>query len=82
MKNVKALGLLALAVIAGLAAALYAAGWVSQRANVAAEKVVVAAVDIELGSKINPQMLTLVEWPSGSIPAGAFREIKMCRTAY
>jgi pilus assembly protein CpaB len=76
MKNIKALGLLALAIIAGLAAALYSAGWVSQRANVASQKVVVAAVDIELGSKINPQMLTLVEWPSGSLPAGSFNDIK------
>jgi pilus assembly protein CpaB len=76
MRNIKALGLLALAVIAGLAAALYAAGWVSQRANVESQKVVVAAVDIELGSKINPQMLTLAEWPSGSLPDGAFHDIK------
>src|SRR4051812_46673662 len=76
MKNLKAIGLLVLAVIAGLAAAIYAAGWVSQRATVAATKVVVAAVDIELGSKINPQMLTTVEWPSGSIPPGAFQDPK------
>jgi pilus assembly protein CpaB len=76
MRNIKALGLLLLAVVCGLAAAIYAAGWVSQRANVASQKVVVAAVDIELGSKINPQMLTTVEWPSGSIPAGAFRNVK------
>jgi pilus assembly protein CpaB len=76
MKNIKALALLALAIIAGLAAALYSAGWVSQRATVASQKVVVAAVDIELGSKINPQMLTMVDWPSGSMPEGAFRDIK------
>jgi pilus assembly protein CpaB len=76
MRNIKALALLALAIIAGLAAALYAAGWVSQKANVAAQKIVVAAVDIELGSKINPQMLALAEWPSGSMPDGAFHEIK------
>jgi pilus assembly protein CpaB len=76
MRNIKALGLLLLAIVAGLAAAIYAAGWVSQRANVASQRVVVAAVDIELGSKINPQMLSTVDWPSGSIPAGAFNDIK------
>jgi pilus assembly protein CpaB len=76
MRNIKALGLLLLAIVAGLAAAIYAAGWVSQRANVASQHVVVAAVDIELGSKINPQMLATVEWPSGSIPAGAFQDVK------
>jgi pilus assembly protein CpaB len=50
--------------------------WVSQRANFAATKVVVAAVDIELGSKINPQMLTTVEWPTTSVPEGAFKDAK------
>lgn len=73
-RNAKALGMLLLAVVAGLAAAIYAAGWVSQRAN-SSQKVVVAAVDIELGSKINPQMLTVVEWPSVSVPEGAFKDV-------
>jgi pilus assembly protein CpaB len=74
MKNIKALGLLFLALVTGLAAAVYAAGWVAQRGNIASTKVVVAAVDIELGTKINPQMLTTLEWPSLSIPEGAFRD--------
>jgi len=76
MKNVKAIALLALAVLAGLAAAVFAANWVAQRGNIASTKVVVAAVDIELGSKINPQMLTVVDWPAGSTPPGAFTDMK------
>lgn len=76
MKNLKALGLLVLAIVAGLAAALYAAGWVAQRGNVASRKVAVAAVDIELGSKINPQMISLVDWPASSVPEGAFTDLK------
>jgi pilus assembly protein CpaB len=66
--------LLVLAIVTGLAAALYAAGWVAQRAAVASQQVVVAAVDIELGSRITQQMLTTAEWPTGSTPPGAFRE--------
>ncbi|MEJ6022093.1 Flp pilus assembly protein CpaB [Ramlibacter sp. PS4R-6] len=76
MRNMKATVLLGIAVAAGLAAALYAAGWVAQRASVASQQVVVAAVDIELGSRMHPQMLTTVEWPTGSTPPGAFRELK------
>jgi pilus assembly protein CpaB len=76
MKNLKAIGLLALALFAGLAAAIYAAGWVSQRANLAVSKVVVAAVDIDLGTKVTPQMLTIVEWPQASKPEGAFTDVK------
>jgi pilus assembly protein CpaB len=76
MKNMKAVGLMILAVIMGLAAAVYAAGWVAQRGNIASTQVVVAAVDIELGSRINPQMVSLVAWPRGSLPDGAFQDVK------
>jgi pilus assembly protein CpaB len=76
MKNIKAIVLLVLALTAGLAAAVYAAGWVSQQASIASNKVVVANTDIQLGTRINPQMLTMVDWPSGSIPLGAFKDTK------
>ncbi|HEY1225961.1 MAG TPA: Flp pilus assembly protein CpaB, partial [Ramlibacter sp.] len=76
MKNIKAFAMLALAVLIGLAAAVYAARWAAQRGNISASRVVVAAVDIELGSRINPQMLTTVEWPAGSVPTGAFNDAK------
>ena len=79
MKNIKALGLLVLALILGLAAAVYAASWLAQRGNIASTKVVVAAVDIELGSKINPQMLTTSEWPSESVPSDAFKDVAQLR---
>ena len=75
MKNLKAFGLLFLALVIGLTAAVYAANMAS-RQSLASNKIVVAAVDIELGGKITPQMLTSVDWPSGSVPAGAFSEVK------
>lgn len=76
MKNIKAIGLLLLALVIGLTAAVYAATWVSKQGGIASNKVVVAVADIELGSKINPQMLSTVDWPSGSVPPGAFKEPK------
>lgn len=76
MKNTKAIGLLILAVLAGLAAAVYGARWLGERGNLAATKVVVAAADIELGTKIVPQMLTTTEWPADSVPPGAFEDPK------
>ena len=75
MKNLKAFGLLFLALVIGLTAAVYAANMAS-RQTLASNKIVVAAVDIELGGKITPQMLTSVDWPSGSVPAGAFKDVK------
>ncbi len=76
MKNVKALGLLLLASIIGLGAAVYAAEWIARRGNITSHKVVVARFDIELGSRINSQMLATIDWPSDAVPPGAFKEIK------
>src|SRR4051794_4577215 len=76
MKNIKAIALLLLAVVIGLAAAVYTAGWVSRQQGIASNKVVVAVVDIEPGSKINVQMLSVADWPSGSVPPDTFKDIK------
>jgi pilus assembly protein CpaB len=76
MKNLKAIGLMVLAAFIGLAAAVFAARWVAERGNIASTPVVVAAVDISLGSKINPQMITTVDWPAESVPPGAFKDVK------
>lgn len=74
MRNLRAVTLLALALLLGLAAAAYATRWIAQRGNLAATRVVVAATDIEMGTRVSPQMLTVVDWPSGSVPPGAFAD--------
>jgi Flp pilus assembly protein CpaB len=71
MRNPKAIAMLVLSVVIGLGATIVAAGWISQQANVASTKVVVAAADIQLGSRLNSQMLKTIDWPAGSIPTGA-----------
>lgn len=68
--------MLIVSVILGLAVTALAVGWVSQKGAIASNKVVVALADIELGSRLNPQMLTAVDWPSGSLPPGAFADLK------
>jgi len=76
MNNAKALGMLVLSMILGLVVTAYAVDWVSRKGTIESNKVVVASSDIELGSKLNLQMLTTVDWPSGSVPQGAFTELK------
>ncbi len=76
MKNVKAIGLLLAALVLGLVAAVYAASWASRQSDAAATRVVVAAVDVELGTRLTPEMLTLVDWPTGAVPAGAFASLE------
>ena len=53
MKNPRAAVMLVLSVIIGLGATIVAAGWIAQQGQAASNKVVVAAIDIELGSRLN-----------------------------
>ena len=77
MRNPKAVVMLLLAVVIGLGATLLAAGWISQQGQVASTKVVVAAVDVQLGSRLNSQMLKTVDWPAGNIPPGAISKAEL-----
>jgi pilus assembly protein CpaB len=68
--------MLVLSLVIGLAATVVAAGWIAQQGQLASSKIVVAAGDIQLGSRLNAQMLTTADWPSGSIPPGAITKIE------
>jgi len=80
MKNAKAFALLLLAVVLGLVAAVYANNWIGQRTHIAANKVVVAAIDIPAGSRLEPEMLTSVDWPSTALPPGAITDAATLKT--
>lgn len=71
MKNTRAVVMIAISVIIGLAAVVLASNWVRQQGSLATSKVVVAAKDMDLGTRLAPEMLTTVEWPKGSMPQGA-----------
>ena len=72
MRNPRALIMMVAAVIAGLGAVIIGARWLSQQATSSANRLVVAVSDIDLGSRLTPAMLKSVEWPSNSMPKGAF----------
>ncbi|HMM52045.1 MAG TPA: Flp pilus assembly protein CpaB [Burkholderiaceae bacterium] len=73
MKGSRALIMLLLSLVAGIAAMVLAARWLNEQSLAKAEShVVVAARDIELGQPLNASMVTLVPWPAGSVPAGSF----------
>jgi len=72
MRNPRALIMMVAAVIAGLGAVIIGARWLSQQATSSANKLVVAGSDIDLGSRLTPAMLKAVEWPTSSMPKGAF----------
>jgi len=75
MKNTRAIWMLAVSCLLGVLVVFMVGSQVSQPA-IASTKVVVASADLELGSKLNPQVLSIIEWPRGSAPAGTFADLK------
>jgi pilus assembly protein CpaB len=76
MRSTRALIMMVAAVIAGLIAVVLASQWISRQSQFGASKVVVLGADIQLGSRLTPEMLKLVDWPTGSVPTGAFTDPK------
>ena len=77
MQSKRALIMLVLSVLAGLAAVLLAARWMGQQAAGEKSSVLVATRDLELGQAITAQMLQPIAWPAGSQPEGSFNDAKL-----
>lgn len=74
MKSTRGWFMLLIALVAGAAAVAFASRWMQAQAK-GGGLIAVAAVDVQLGSRLVPEMLRMVEWPSGSVPPGAFTEL-------
>ncbi|MCX4146823.1 MULTISPECIES: Flp pilus assembly protein CpaB [Paraburkholderia] len=76
MKNSRALVMLAVAMLAGLAAVVFASRWLIQTSSNAVTPIAVAAGDVSLGEPLNANLIRTVNWPTGSVPPGAFTDPK------
>ncbi|WP_423396117.1 Flp pilus assembly protein CpaB [Burkholderia sp. LMG 21824] len=76
MKNSRAVLMLVVAMVAGLAAVVFASHWLMQTSTSSVTPVAVAAVDLNLGEPLGPNQIRMVSWPAGSVPAGAFTDTK------
>ena len=74
MKGTRGLFTLLVALLAGGAAVLFASRWMQAQAK-GGGQIAVAAVDVEIGAKLVPEMLRMVTWPAGNEPPGAFGEV-------
>jgi pilus assembly protein CpaB len=72
--------MIGLSAFIALIAVMLASSWISQQANLSTNRVAVAAIDINPGTRLTPDMLRLVEWPAGSVPAGSFTDLKLLDT--
>jgi pilus assembly protein CpaB len=77
MRNTKAFVMIGVSAALGLTAMVVAAQWLGEKATLATNKVVVASRDVQLGSPLTEDLLKSVDWPSGSLPEGAFNDTKL-----
>jgi pilus assembly protein CpaB len=76
MKSTRAIIMLVLSVVAGLAAVVLAARWMGQQAAGNQTRVLIATRDLALGQAITPIMLQDIAWPSSTLPEGSFSDPK------
>jgi pilus assembly protein CpaB len=76
MNNSRAIIMLLLATAAGLAAVVFGSRWMVNQTSGSTSKVVVATSDINLGQRISPDVLKVVDWPSTSVPPGSFSDVQ------
>lgn len=80
MKGSRAAIMIGVSCVAAMASVVLASQWMNEQANLSTRKIVIAANDIGLGTKLAPEMIRLADWPADSVPAGAFTEIKSLET--
>lgn len=80
MRNTRALTMMIVAVVIGLVAVAVAARWISSQTQGGSDKIAVALVDISLGARVTPEMVRMVDWPSGALPPGIFTDAKLLET--
>jgi pilus assembly protein CpaB len=74
MKNKRAFTVMAVAIVFGLAAVLFASRWLLTQRGSSSGRIAVAAADISLGQRLTPEMFKLADWPADSVPKGAFTD--------
>ncbi|MGO4331825.1 Flp pilus assembly protein CpaB [Cupriavidus sp. 2TAF22] len=77
MRNVRAIVMLLVAALAGLAAVVLASRWMIEQSSGSVTKVLVAGTDINLGQRLAPEFVKVVDWPRESLPPGALTDQKL-----
>src|SRR4051812_23449168 len=80
MKNTRAFFMIGLSAVAALTAVFLASRWLSQQASPRTGKVAVAAIDINPGARLTPDMIRLVDWPASGMLEGSFADLKVLDT--
>ena len=77
MKNIKALWMILISLLLGLVAVAFAGKWIIDQTSVDASTVIIASRDIDVGTRLTPDLLQSTDWPRASKPDGSFQEAKL-----
>ncbi|MEP6604547.1 MAG: Flp pilus assembly protein CpaB [Nitrosospira sp.] len=77
MKNARAIWMIAVSLLLGLVAVGVAGKWIIDQASMDASRVIIAARDIDVGTRLTPDLLQSVDWPRASMPPGSFQDAKL-----
>lgn len=80
MKNTRAILMLGASILAALAAVVLASRWIAQQSSLTTSKIAVAAIDLNLGTRLTPDMIRLADWPAGSVQKDSFTDLKQLDT--
>lgn len=76
MKNIKALWMILISLLLGLAAVAVAGKWIIDQTSVDSSTVIIASRDIDVGTRLTPDLLQSTGWPRTSVPPGSFQDVK------
>lgn len=79
MRNLSALVIVAVSLLLGLVAVAVALKWLDSQAgtDIDTSRLVVASREIAIGTRLSPDFLKTVDWPSGSLPDGVFHNVSL-----
>ena len=63
--------MIVISLIVGVVAVVLAQRLIQQKSDASISQVVVAKTDIDMGTRLTPEMLNVQDWPAGSVPQGA-----------
>jgi pilus assembly protein CpaB len=69
--------MIAVSLVLALIAVVLAGRWITERASMGTNKLAVATVDINVGSRITQAAVRFTDWPAGSVPKGTFTDLKL-----
>lgn len=75
MRKIRPFGVLMLALFLGFAAAAFAASWLKQQGAASTMQVVVAKRDVQMGTRLQPDMLETQAWPRSATLQGPLTQL-------